>query len=98
MRIFPRPVEIAVRTLKEVCADPKNPIPLRARSAELILSAYGLAVIPPERESRYRELKRVKEAVETPRLDKELAAKVGGRTSKEHRQQQAKLKQEIAKL
>jgi hypothetical protein len=98
MRHFPRDIETAVRTLKEVCADPKNGIALRARAAELILSAYGLAVIPPERESRYRELKRVKEAVETSRLDKQLAAKVGGQTSKERRQQQEKLKQELAKL
>lgn len=65
MRIFPRSCETAVKTLREICADPKNPIALRARCAELILEAYGLAALPAERESAYRELKRIKSAVQT---------------------------------
>jgi len=64
MRIFPRSCETAVKTLREICADPKNPIAIRARCAELILEAYGLAALPAERESAYRELKRVKAAVQ----------------------------------
>jgi len=64
MRIFPRTCETAVKTLREICADPKNPIAIRARCAELILEAYGLAALPAERESAYRELKRIKTIVQ----------------------------------
>ena len=64
MRIFPRSCETAVKVLREICADSKNPNVLRARCAELILEAYGLAALPAERESAYRELKRIKTAVQ----------------------------------
>jgi hypothetical protein len=91
MRHFPRDIEAAIKILREVCAAPKNPVPLRARCAELILAAYGISVTPPESKSRHLQLKQVKMAVEVSALDKQLAAKV-------RREQQEKLKQELAKL
>jgi len=96
MSIFPRPVEIAVRVLKEICAAPQNPVPLRARAAELILSAYGLVSLPPERESTYRGLKRIKTAVDVSALDNPLAAKIREQKAEECRLK--KIGREIRKL
>ena len=76
-RIFPRPAESAVRVLKNICDDATNPPALRARSAELILNAYGLAAIPPDAEPRHRAIKRIAAArVKISSLDKEISARV----------------------
>lgn len=76
-RIFPRPVEAAVRVLKHICDDATNPPALRARSAELILNAYGLAAIPPDSESRHRTVKQIASArVKISDLDRQLTGKI----------------------
>jgi hypothetical protein len=75
-RRFSPTVEIAVRTLREICAAPQQSIPLRARAAELILSAYGLTSLPAESESRHLQLKKVKTAVELSSLDKQIARRM----------------------
>jgi hypothetical protein len=74
-RLFPRPVEAAVRVLKAICNDAANPTALRARSAELILNAYGLAAIPPDAEPRHRTVKQIASArVNISTLDRQLSA------------------------
>ena len=76
-RLFPRPVECAVRTLKKICDDPANSVPLRARAAELILHAYGLTTLPQEHESRYRSLKQIAQArVGVSEIDRELSQQI----------------------
>jgi hypothetical protein len=76
-RIFPRPVEAAVRVLKNICDDATNPPALRARSAELILNAYGLAAIPPDAEPRHRTVKQIASArVKISDLDRQLTGKI----------------------
>lgn len=76
-RIFPRPVEAAVRVLKKICDDPTAPIALKARSAELILSAYGMAAIPPEEQPRRYGLKGIIAArVKISEVDKQISERV----------------------
>jgi hypothetical protein len=76
-RIFPRPVEAAVRVLKNICDDATNPPALRARSAELILNAYGLATIPTDAEPRHRTVKQIAVArVKISDLDRQLTGKI----------------------
>jgi len=76
-RLFPRPVEAAVRVLKAICDDPQNPTDLRARAAELILHAYGYANLRPDEEPRHRSLKQVAAArVNISALDRQLTGKV----------------------
>jgi hypothetical protein len=92
-RIFPRPIESAVRTLKKICDDPTNPIALRARSAEVILNAYGLAAIPPDSEPRHRTVKQIVAVrVKVSELDKEIS----NRVSEERKQK--KLNKQIDEL
>ncbi len=76
-RIFPRPVEAALRVLKTICNDATTSIVLRARSAELILSAYGLAEIRTDEEPRHRSTKQVAKArVKVGQLDRTLSEKI----------------------
>jgi hypothetical protein len=76
-RLFPRPVEAAVRVLKAICDDPQNPTDLRARAAELILHAYGLVSLPTDAEPRHRTIKQVAAArVNISALDKQLSGKI----------------------
>lgn len=76
-RIFPRPIEAAVRVLKNICDDATNSTELRARSAELLLAAYGLAAIPPDAEPRHRTVKQIASArVKISALDKQLTGKI----------------------
>lgn len=84
-RLFPRPVESAIRVLKEICNDAANPTALRARSAELLLAAYGYANLLPDEESRHRTTKQIASArVNISRLDKAISGKV----SEDHKQKQ----------
>jgi hypothetical protein len=76
-RIFPRPVESAIRVLKQICNDAQNPTALRARSAELLLAAYGYANLRSDEEPRHRSAKKIAAArVEVSSLDKEISARV----------------------
>ena len=76
-RLFPRPVEAAVRVLKTICDDTANPTALRARSAELLLAAYGYANLRPDEEPRHRTVKQIAAArVNISRLDKTISGKV----------------------
>jgi len=76
-RIFPRPVESAIRVLRRICDHATNPPALRARSAELILNAYGLAAIPPDAEPRHRTVKQIAAArVKVSELDRQISKQV----------------------
>jgi hypothetical protein len=76
-RIFPRPVESAIRILKLICDDPQNPTDLRARAAELILHAYRLASLPADAEPRHRTVKQIASArVKISDLDRQLTGKI----------------------
>ena len=93
-RIFPRAAEAALRTLKQICEDDRNPAPMRARSAELLLSAYGLAGLPPERIAKHNGLRSIQGAVELSGIDKAIAGKVRA----QRKEQSLKLKKELEKL
>jgi len=89
-RILPRAAEAAIRTLKTICEDPKTPVPMRARSAELILSAYGLVTLSPEQKPRHPGVKALIDA----RLDlSAIDAKISGqvRQSKADQRRLAKI-------
>ena len=76
-RLFPRPVEAAVRVLKHICDDPQNPTDLRARAAELILHAYGLASLAADAEPRRKSTKQIASArVKFSDLDRQLTGKI----------------------
>jgi hypothetical protein len=76
-RLFPRPVESAIRILKQICDDPQNPTDLRARAAELILHSYGYANLRPDEEPRHRTVKQIAAArVNISALDRQLSAGV----------------------
>jgi len=93
-RIFPRAAESAVRVLKAICDDPGQPVQMRARSAELILSAYNLVSLSPERASKHNGLRQIQGALELSGIDRKIA----GQVRKERRKQSLKLKEELAKL
>jgi hypothetical protein len=94
MRVFPRAAEAAVRALKMICEDTKNPVSMRARSAELILSAYNLANLPPDRVSKHNGLRQIQRALELSATDRKIAGKVRA----ERREQITKVKQELETL
>jgi hypothetical protein len=95
MRMFPRPVEIALRVLKKICEDPKTPVPMRLRCAELILSSYGLASLPPDRTPKHNGLKGLISArLDLSNVDRTIA----GKLRKERRCEAEKLKQELETL
>jgi hypothetical protein len=92
-RLFPRPVEAAVRVLKEICNDAANTTALRARSAELLLAAYGYANLRPDEEPRHRTVKQIVSARgKISDLDRQLTGKVSEDRKKE------KLEREIDAL
>jgi hypothetical protein len=92
-RPFPRPVEAAVRVLKNICNDSANSIALRARAAELILNAYGFSSLRLDEEPRHRSTKQIAAArVRISDLDKQISDRV-----KAERKQQ-KLAREIDQL
>jgi hypothetical protein len=93
-RIFPRSVECSIKVLQAICEDPKTPVPMRLRCAELILSAYGLASLPPERVPKHNGLRQVQAAVELSATDKKIAGQVRTR----RKEQSLKLKKELEKL
>jgi gamma-glutamyl:cysteine ligase YbdK (ATP-grasp superfamily) len=76
-RIFPRPIESAVRTLKRICDDAANPLVLRARAAELLLATYGYAHLQPDEEPRHRTVKQITATrAKVSALDKELSQRI----------------------
>lgn len=76
-RLFPRPVESAVRVLKTICDDPANSTELRARSAELLLAAYGYANLRPNEEPRHRTVRQITAArVKVSELDRQISKQV----------------------
>jgi hypothetical protein len=93
-RTFSRPVEVAVRVLRQICEDPKTPVLMRVRCAELILSAYGHASLRPEQVSKHNGLRQIQGALELSGIDRKIA----GRARKERKDQSLKLKTELAKL
>lgn len=76
-RIFPRPVESAVRVLKRICDDSANSTELRARSAELLLAAYGYTNLLPDEEPRHRTVRQITVArVKVSELDRQISKQV----------------------
>jgi len=93
-RVFPRAAESAVRTLKAICEDPRQPVSLRARSAELILSAYGLVTLSNEHVSKHNGLRQIQSALELSATDRKVAGQVRAR----RKEQSLRLKSELEKL
>jgi hypothetical protein len=94
MRAFPRAAEAAVRALKMICEDTKNPVSMRARSAELILSAYNLANLPPDRVSKHNGLRQIQGALELSVIDRKIA----GQVRDDRKKQAEKPREELTKI
>lgn len=77
MSHFPRALESAIRRLRAICEDDKNPVDVLLRASELIVSSYGLAHIPEHREPRRKGLKAVVQArLQMSAVDKEIVGRL----------------------